>query len=295
MTKRSTGIGSGWITRAAVMVVAVTSGVALAPTPAGAAPTGFVIAQTTVRVPANGAAFPDLSCPTGKTALSGGFERTANLVIAESRPLSSQWHVAAWNPTATDGSVTVFAVCANVEFNGRPSSTADVVVEPNSLGAVTATCPVGFRVSGGGFLLDDFPQHAGPPADLLQGVTPYWSEPELSVQGWTVKVQNTTKTARLVRAFAICTSAPSNRTVSAVATLTPGQSVELNPACSAGEAASGGGWAYEGTAVRLEQSSRPRDTAESPLVPHSWSGTFSNARTVNIVKVRVTALCTPTK
>src|SRR5690242_10951092 len=113
-----------WTARAAVVVMAVALGVAAAPAPAGAAPSGFLIVQATTRVPANGAAFPDLSCPAGKTAISGGFERTDNLVIAESHPLSSQWHVGAWNPTATDGTVTIFAVCAAVEFNGRPTGTA---------------------------------------------------------------------------------------------------------------------------------------------------------------------------
>src|SRR5689334_21346035 len=108
----------GWTARAAVAVTALALGLAAAPTAAAAAPSGFVIVQATTSVPANGAAFPDLSCPAGKTAISGGFERTDNLIIAESHPLSSQWHVAAWNPTATAGTVTVFAVCAEVEVSG---------------------------------------------------------------------------------------------------------------------------------------------------------------------------------
>jgi hypothetical protein len=198
-----------------------------------------------------------------------------------------------WNTTPTAGTVKIYAVCAGVEEGGRPSSIADVVVEPNSAGSATAVCPVGWRVSGGGLLLDDFPQHAGPPADLLQGVTPYRSEPVLSVQGWTVSALNATKTPRLVRAFAICTSMPGSLSVSAVAALAPTQSVDVNPACPDGQVATGGGWAYTANAARLERSSLPRDSAAAALVPQSWFSTFVNTDPVSTMKVRVTAICTP--
>jgi hypothetical protein len=280
------------IAQAALAIAALVLGVIVAPIAAHAAPTGFVIAQATFSVPANGTAFPDLSCPVGKTAVSGGFERTANLVVAESRPLSSQWHVAAWNPSSTAGTLKVYAVCAAVEVSGRPSSIADVVVEPGSVGSATAVCPAGRRITGGGFLLDDFPQHAGPPANLLQGVTPYWSEPDLSIQGWTVKALNATKTPRLVRAFAICTSMPTSHTVSAVATLAPGESADVNPACPLDQVATGGGWAYGATAARLERSSLPLDDAAAPTVPRSWLGTFVNTNPTATIKARVTAICT---
>jgi len=87
--------------------------------PAGApGVSGYQVVTKSVNFSENGAN-GTVSCPGGKTALSGGYNMGSandNLVVFASHPASaaSDWTVRLRNTTQGTGSVTLFAVCATV-------------------------------------------------------------------------------------------------------------------------------------------------------------------------------------
>jgi hypothetical protein len=62
-----------------------------------------------------------VTCPTGKTAIGGGFSPAggseadyANLNVVSSQPSPAGWLVEGFNTGAVDVVVTAYVVCANV-------------------------------------------------------------------------------------------------------------------------------------------------------------------------------------
>lgn len=275
------------------VLVTATAAVAAAATPAAAAPTGAVITTASVSIPPLGAASAVVTCPAGKTAIGGGFTRAEGITVPESRPLDAQWAVLGWNTSSRAATLIAYAVCATVESGGRTIRNATAVIQPNSAGTVTAKCPSGRRLVGGGFLLDEFPDTSGIPADRLAGVVPYWNLPDPDTNSWTVQVVNLSTSTRLAGAYAVCSTPASSVAVTVSDMLPPREYKALDAICPAGTIASGAGWAYGGTGVRLERTLMPRGTTANPTVPRGWTAYFLNAHAQGQIQVVARAVCIP--
>lgn len=79
---------------------------------------GLETATRDIQVPAGFFSTTDVSCPTGKTAISGGWNSSAlaqGFDVDESHPSGSDWLFTFYNGTNVAVSVTLYAVCVLVQ------------------------------------------------------------------------------------------------------------------------------------------------------------------------------------
>jgi hypothetical protein len=167
--------------RALIGCVAVTSGVAAAfiSTPALAFPPSLVVVRVTTS--ARAPAAPDAACPTGTKVLGGGGRitgvvGTVRLYMLKPYVENGVYHflVNAVGKTADWGdhwTATAWAICGSA-VTGHEIVEAEYTGTNTTVATVTATCPAGKKVTGGGalawsasYVLDDMS-----PSPNLNGV-----------------------------------------------------------------------------------------------------------------------------
>lgn len=110
-----------------------------------------------VVVPAFGTAGATASCPKGTRALSGGFSAPefdnngrATVRYSSTRAGKRSWRVEAAGLGDSSGPIVAHAYCQKPPLRVRVAR-ATTMLQPNSMGSVTATCRKGEQAIGGGF------------------------------------------------------------------------------------------------------------------------------------------------
>ncbi len=222
----------------------VTSNTAVPTKTSTPAPSAQMTAVTVVQSVANsGASGPvtaTASCPSGQVMLSGGYALTggANVqpaAVQEDYPAStSAWTVTVLNTTVGGSlTLTVYADCPHANFAVTTQIVANPQTVPNdaSLHTLSAMCPAGTSVTGGGYRDSGF--GSGPTGNGWQAT-------------YIPRGENPPATARL---YAVCASSALQAAAPATTTqpVAQGATGSATVACPAGQLQVGGGYGYSGT------------------------------------------------
>ena len=137
-------------------------------------------------------------CPTGKL-LSGGLASSSDTTkgnIASARPIPGNQAFQGFevnNQLDADIPYHVYAICG-AKPPGYTRRSASMTVAAGQQASLTATCPVGTSVIGGGMVV----------SPLASGALPEASIPDSAGKSWAVTLDNTTTQPDTLTAYAIC-------------------------------------------------------------------------------------------
>lgn len=173
-----------------------------------------------------------VTCPSGGVVVSGGFSSPGDVFVWHSMKDGNGWRVYATNKSSDSKTIIITASCL---FNSSGSS--DSIVEQVNINAsevkdLTAACPSGSIVTGGGWVLNNNSANK-----VLQSGK--------SGNGWQIRVSNATTSNQLTNLYAICLSGVSGSTtqVSVANNTVPGfgsSSTQAN--CPSSAVVTGGGF-----------------------------------------------------
>ncbi len=144
------------------------------------------------QVPAGGSVQQVVSCSSG-VITGGGFADALVMSLYNTAPNGNGWSAAATNNASYSQLLISYALCLN-----GVNATSQFIVQQTSvaagaLGGVTASCPSGSVVTGGGFAGNN-------------GLIAYHSGMTDDGRGWYVGAKNLTANSMLLNAYAMCTT-----------------------------------------------------------------------------------------
>jgi hypothetical protein len=194
------------------------------------APTTQIISKI-VSTPAGGTMSTTAACPAGTVVTGGGFSVNPGMHLYTQAKNGNGWAAVVKNNLATAQNLTVYAICLTYPSVSTTMTSASQSVVGHGTGNITAGCPGGSVVTGGGF--------TGKPDGSL------WTY--LSAQngnGWSVSAKNSAVGSQSYDAYAVCLSgAPlTTSTLTGYKDLAPGATGLGEVVCPAGQVITGGGW-----------------------------------------------------
>jgi hypothetical protein len=202
--------------------------VALAP-PA-VAPATQVVSKT-VSTPAGGTMSTTAVCPDGTVVTGGGFSVNLGMHMYTQAKNGNGWAAVVKNNNASAQNLTVYAICLTYPSVSTTMVSETISVGGHGAGNITAACPAGNAVTGGGF--------TGKADGSL------WTY--LSAQSgnaWSVSAKNSAAGNQSFDAYAVCLSgAPlTTSSLTGYKDLSPGDTGLAEVVCPAGQVITGGGW-----------------------------------------------------
>jgi hypothetical protein len=151
----------------------------------------------------------------------------------------TEFHVSQlWTPTS-EGRATITVAAYDVNETSDEATLAG-----NGADSITAECPAGTVVVGGGF--------SASPEVVVSSQYP-------QITGWQAHVRNTSSSSKVVRVYAVCLHNTPGASIEIVqeSTVMPSDgNAEVYAKCPAGSVVTGGGWRTTGADVRITQSAK---------------------------------------
>ena len=188
-----------------------------------------------ISIPPNSSESKTVTCPQGSVVVSGGFSHQAGVRVWQSLMDGNGWRISATNTHTAARSLTVTATCL-ANTNGTSTSISEQrSATPNDFTQLTATCPSGAIVTGGGWAI-------GSNTDL----TVYHSS--ISGNGWRININNPQSSAPMVNIYAICLSGVSGSTSQKEKTentVPPNSTANAKMNCPSGSFVTAGGFSMD--------------------------------------------------
>jgi hypothetical protein len=232
----------------ATAALGTTIGIAKAPgtgTPApgvqAAKPSGYAIVEANFTAPNGQQTNGTVTCPKTKNGvtrdpLGGGVAIDSDSLSAKvnsSYPLGASWGAYVNNNSGVDVTFTVLAICAKPHKHYQVVSNS-VANPAGAQNTVTAACPSGTKVTGGGAINNSF--------DLAVNINT--SIP--SGNGWRIDANNASTGGNTLTSYAVCSaswgaSTGYNVALGTAATNPAGSENQATVACASGQSVLGGG------------------------------------------------------
>lgn len=152
-----------------------------------------------ISIPANSTETKTITCPAGSIVVSGGFSHQSGIQVWQSKKDGNGWRITATNSDSPAKELTITATCL---FNSKGTSSAvseEKPALPNDNTIITASCPSGTQVTGGGWSVEN-----NIPVKVFISAK--------SGSGWQISVYNPTDSSPKITAFAICLTGASGST-----------------------------------------------------------------------------------
>jgi hypothetical protein len=211
------------------------------------------------------------ACPPGTVVVGGGVSGSAVGDVNSSYPEGNGWQVAFNQSPVAGASFNVYAVCSPepAAYKVVTSAAADNPAEAHS--KVTATCPAGSQVLGGGG------SSTGGTSVTLDESTP-------ADGSWDITINNAGSADETAKAYVICAKGLDGYSVEAYkVTVGPGKESEAGLDCPSGMLAAGGG---------VSSSSASLDNSLVSLWPdyNGWDAYWYNG-TSSTLAIKYNTLC----
>jgi hypothetical protein len=170
-------------------------------------------------------------CPDDGVLVGGGFAAPPTVLVYRNIPVSGNgWQVAVDNTSGSSVTIDAFVNCLYQAGTSSSNETKNTAVLGNETGTVTAVCPSGSVVTGGGWMI-----HPGTTLHLYRSLK--------TGNGWSVYAQNEGEDGRSLYAIAVCLSGSGATTmqVQASTTIASGKLGAVDAQCT-GSLMTGGGF-----------------------------------------------------
>lgn len=187
-----------------------------------------------IEIPGNSIDHTTVSCPTGSVVVSGGFAAQLDIRVYNSMKDGNGWQVYGRNRASTPKTLTVYAVCLAYPGASSTQVLEQANIAPNDQTNISTSCPSGSIVTGGGWIIN-----ADDAVELYNT--------SRDGNGWQIWVNNTGGGSPLVNVYAICLSGVPGSTESVLSsgTIPASDNGYVQSQCSAGQIATGGGFAIQ--------------------------------------------------
>jgi hypothetical protein len=138
-------------------------------------------------------------CPDQSVVIGGGFSAKPQMAVLSNFINDNTWFAHALNTFKENEDLTVSAYCLDKRFGATDQVTAETKIPKQNSGHVTAACPAGALMTGGGFEVE---------GEDLEVVTASYP----SVLGWQARALNLYDYQNKLNAYAICLSPVRGRT-----------------------------------------------------------------------------------
>ncbi|MFI6155981.1 hypothetical protein ACIBCA_25235 [Kitasatospora sp. NPDC051170] len=264
-------------------LTAVTQAPASAAAPAPgrqAAPRHFGVQGPDVLVLPGDSAIARAECPAGwEPSGGGGVSKAVGLFLNSSSINGGLWEVSYSNETGSPAYAAAYVVCSQLVHESFDSERIDLPRSSPWTDSVTARCPQGYQVTGGGFWTD-----AG--NALAMGTFPTYG-------AWVTRGVNNTTLPRELSSFVVCVAGAQHTIHDGPAVSLPPNGVAIADAlCPAGQEVTGGGGraSFNGTDPNyyaLLMSSRQR------IDGNGWEVTAYNTSDTEYRTLVANVICTP--
>jgi hypothetical protein len=152
-----------------------------------------------ISIPPNSTESKTINCPVGSIVVSGGFSHQSGIQVWQSKKDGNGWSITATNSDSTAKELTITATCL-LNTKGTSSSVSEEKQAlPNENTIITASCPSGPLVTGGGWSVEN-----NVPVKVFISAK--------SGNAWQISVYNPTDISPKITAFAICLTGASGST-----------------------------------------------------------------------------------
>ncbi|MCB2178838.1 hypothetical protein KQH61_05440 [bacterium] len=217
-----------------------------------------------------------VSCNSGDLATSSGYLVSSSWQVRITKSIGNNesWNISASNTSSKDQTATIVVTC--LKNSGGTTKIVKVpgVVQPDIEQDITASCPAGTVIAGGGWETNN----AG---TLIRQSAP-------SGNGWVIRALHSEASAQQVTAVAVCLSG-TNATAEMYMEyekVGAGKTKEINVFCPSGSLISGGGYFQEFEAY----ANGPIYTAAEEIL-YGWQGVGKNPAAQTTFKLYVYANC----
>lgn len=218
--------------------------VTLTPTPTRTAtPTSLPLSvqqySEQISIPPNSTENKTVNCPAGSVVVSGGYAHQLGIRAWHSVKDGNGWRIYATNTLGSARTLTVTATCL---FNSGGTSDLTLTQEnisANDVTQLTANCPSGSLVTGGGWVIGN-----NNPLKVLHA--------SKSGNSWQIDVENPSGNTPLVNVYAICLSGVPGSTAQEASLdeiVSPTGTTNVSELCPTGSYVTGGGFTIDSDLV----------------------------------------------
>jgi len=152
-----------------------------------------------ISIPPNSTESKTITCPTGSIVVSGGFSHQFDIQVWQSKKDGNGWSITATNFDSSAKELTISATCLLNSKGTSSTVSEEKLALPNDKTIITASCPSGSLVTGGGWSVEN-----NAPVKIFISAK--------SGNDWQISVHNPTDISPKVTAFAICLTGASGST-----------------------------------------------------------------------------------
>ncbi|MCB2178832.1 hypothetical protein KQH61_05410 [bacterium] len=215
-------------------------------------------------------------CPEGSQLTGGGFysDATAGNIETSRQTNNNGWLITVNNHTNDGFTLKSLAICLSNSGGTIVTETSQVIVPSESTQVVSASCPAGSVVTGGGWHFE---------YDRLFAV-----ESEQSGNGWTMRARNSGDQQGLAYVYAYCLSGTNASSYNYIETVKIGSESfkDVVVLCQSGQLVTGGGFYRE---IQSEFSSPIGPNATGPK--YGWTAGAHNFYTDRTKEIHASVTC----